>query len=477
MVATGIPQLEAILGGPLPAGDVVLLLGAAGTGKTTLVLQASFHLARRGQDAAFVSTFSESPEKLLRHAESFRFFDESLVGQRLHLRSLYPLIGDDPGALLEALVDTVRDHGARLLVLDGLASIRDLLEDGRRVRRFIYDLGTTLATLDAVTLITSSVTGDDDHHRPELTMADGVLVLAHETLGTRSVRSLRVQKMRGRTPLLGRHSMRIDDDGIVLAPRLESLVEPTDTGLAGTRAGTGVNVLDTLMHGGPPTGSLTTVAGAPATGKTLLGLGFIGQGLARGETGVIVGFRESPQQLIDKAEAFGIELGDAVRDDRVRIIHRPPVDLDVDEVALQLRTALEAVGARRAVVDTISDLDEAILDDRRHRGYMAALAALLRQHRVTSLVTLEVPQVAGPALDLGGAPIAVLAESLVLLRNLERQGRLQRVLSVVKMRDSAYDSALRQYRITERGLDVLDPDPGGRPESEGRDPPFGPEDG
>ena len=456
MPSTGIQQLDTVLGGGVPSGDIFLVLGAAGTGKTTLCLQAAFHAAGEGLDTAFVTTFSESPAKLLGHASGFSFYDQELIEERVHLRNLYPLALEDLDQLKGALVEEVEEHDAKLLVLDGLASIRDLQGDEGEIRRFIYDLGSALSGLDAATLITSSFEGDG-RHLPELTMADGVVRLAQGMHGTRSVRTLQVQKVRGQSPVVGVHSLAIDGDGIAVFPRLESMVEPGDRGLSSERLSTGLTTLDDLMDGGPPERSLTLVAGAPATGKTLLGLSFVARGLERDEGSVVVSFRENPQQLVDKAERVGVSLGEAVDDGRVRVLHRPPVDVDVDEVSLEIRDLIGETGADRVFIDTIDDLDRSIMDESRRRGFLAALASVLREAGATTLATVQVPQVAGPELDIGDSPIAAFAENVVLLRNVEYQGRLVRILSVVKMRDSAYDSGIRQYRVTAEGISALDP--------------------
>jgi KaiC/GvpD/RAD55 family RecA-like ATPase len=106
-----------------------------------ICLHAAFHRARQGDHVAFVTTFSEAPEKMLRHADSFSFYDEELVDERIHVRNLYPLVGQDLDKLRGALVETVEEHDAKLLVVDGLASVRDLQDDDHRIRRFIHDLG------------------------------------------------------------------------------------------------------------------------------------------------------------------------------------------------------------------------------------------------------------------------------------------------------------------------------------------------
>jgi hypothetical protein len=111
-----------------------------------------------------VATYSEAPGKLLRHAESFSFYDEDLVDERIHLRNLYPLVGQDLVKLRDALVATVAEHDAKLLVVDGLASVRDIQEDTARIRRFIHDFGAVLGELNCVTMITSSFYGREGEH-------------------------------------------------------------------------------------------------------------------------------------------------------------------------------------------------------------------------------------------------------------------------------------------------------------------------
>ncbi len=454
----GIPHLDRLLNGEIPARDVLLLLGAAGTGKTTFCLQVGFAKARESP-VCYISTFSEPPAKLLRHIEAFSFYDQTLVGERLHVRNLYSLVDRGLDELIGALVSAVKETGASLLLIDGLASIRDLQPDGVEIRRFIYELGAALAALDCATIVTSSITSPTGHdHLPELTMADGVALLARENLGDRTVRWIEIVKLRGRQHLLGRHSVSIDGNGISISPRIESRIGPSDVGLSAERASFGLAALDEMMGGGPPVGSLTVLAGGPGTGKTLAGLVFIDDGLRNGEAAVILSLRENERQLIDKAGAFGIGLGSPIEEGRLVVLDRPAVDLDVDAIANELVEAIERVDARRLLLDTVGEFEEAITESRRRRSYMTALATILRDHRITSLVTLEVPQVAGPELELSGTATAALAENLVLLRYVEYGGRLVRIVSVLKMRDSPYDSEIRQYEVTDRGLRVVSPE-------------------
>ena len=92
MLQTGVPNLDVIMGGGLPQGDVVLVVGPAGGGKTTITLQMAFHIAAQGHNALYVSTLSEPPTRLLAHARTYSFYDERLVSTRLFLLSMYPMV-------------------------------------------------------------------------------------------------------------------------------------------------------------------------------------------------------------------------------------------------------------------------------------------------------------------------------------------------------------------------------------------------
>lgn len=458
LLHTGVPNLDLILGGGIPREDVLLVIGLAGTGKTTLCLQTLFHAARSGENGIYVSTVSEPAAKLLRHVRGFSFYDEKLIGKRVFLLSAYPIIKQSLEAVSSSLVRAVQEHHAGLVVIDGLISFHDLHPGAQEVRTFIYELGAMLATLNCTTIVTSSGVAEAvEHEFPEFTMADGIIVLETQDLGAQTLRRIRVRKMRGSDPLLGKHAFRIDDRGITVYPRLESVFSPGDVGLSSERLSTGMPELDTLMGGGPRANSMTVLAGALGTGKTLASLQFIMEGAKRGEKGVFIGFRETRQQLIDKARFFHIDLEGALRDGRVEILRRAPVDLDIDQVTWEMLETLERVAPRRVVIDSISEIDEATSAARPARGYMAAFAGSLRNRHVTALIVKEVAQMIGSELDFSGTPLAILAENLVLMRWVEFRSEMYRILSVLKMRDSAYDATIRQYAITDTGLHVLQP--------------------
>ncbi len=457
MLATGVPNLDLILGGGVPIGDVLLVTGPAGTGKTTLSLQMAFHAASQGRKVLYVSTVSEPITRLIRHIRPFAFYDETQIGKRLLILSVYSHIEQGLDQVSQALIRAVGEHGASLVVLDGLMALRDLHPGDAAFRGFVYDLTGTLTSHECTTVMTTTVApataGEPEF--PEFTMVDAVIEMGKHDVGTQTARTIRANKVRGRMPLLGQHSLRIDERGLTVMPRIESLARPEDVGISPERLPWGLPELDEMMHGGTHAGSTTLLAGALGTGKTLACMHYLMEGARRGEKGLFVSFREAPRMLLDQARGFGLDLEGAVNAGQVLLFHRAPADLVAEEATWEMLEEINRFAPRRLALDSIDDVTPSIPDPNRRYGYLYALTAILRSQGITSLITHEIPQVIGPELDFSGTPLAVLAENLVLFRYVEFRGALHRIVSVIKMRHTEHDHSIRQYAINGRGIEVL----------------------
>jgi circadian clock protein KaiC len=455
---SGIPQLDRVLGGGVPGGDLVLVMGAAGTGKTTLALQMAFHTAARGEAACFVSTTSESPKRLLQHARTYRFYDEAQIGRRLFLLNVFPLIQEGLQPVREALEREVRERGASLLVLDGLMTVYDLHSEPREVRRFLFELSALLSTLGCTLLVTSSrMDLDASIQAAELTMADVLIHLSQSVEHTGARRLLQPVKVRGQTPLLGLHTVSVDERGMQVFPRFESLAGAADAAVPAGRRASGLPELDGMLFGGLPAGSVTALAGAAGTGKTLLSLQFLLEGASRGEPGLLLSLRETRAELIAKAHAFNLDLETPLRSGTVRFVRRSPVDLAVDQAMHELAGELDGGGVQRFVLDGILELLEPIGEEPRRGALMHVLADRLRSRAITAMIPVPVGPGVGPELDLERTPLAALAHNLLLMRYVEFQGELHRILSILKARDSDFDASIRRYMITSEGLRILTP--------------------
>ena len=473
LLHTEVPNLELVLGGGIPRGSIVMVIGAPGTGKTMLAQQIAFHLGARGDATLYLTGYSETHDKLLLHMRGLTFFDEGLIGQRIQFISLPDLLEVGPTNAEEGIVATAREQGAALVALDGFRTMRRYLADDLLIAHFLYSLGAKLMLRGVTTLVTTEGDPVSPSRYPELTVCDFILGLHRERRGGRHRRLLDVMKARGAPALDGVHPFSISSDGIAVHPRLESLVSADQPSPTAGRTGFGIRDVDALFGGGLTVGSTTVVAGSPGAGKTLLGIHFVAEGVRRDESALFLTLRETADQLRERAAAFGMDLASAEAAGRVRWLALPDFELEADRIADLLREDIARRDVRRLVIDSAAELERGIAPDERKPDFFAALTSYLRGRAVTTCLTLDVPKTVGQDLDLVGTPFSVLAENLVLLRDVEYLGQPHRVISVLNMRFSGYDRSIREYEpVPGRGIQVLRvaPATAGRPTDQAQRP-------
>jgi circadian clock protein KaiC len=317
-----------------------------------------------------------------------------------------------------------------------------------------------MALLGATTVVIAEGDADEPSQYEEVTVCDVILALRREHRAGRKRRLLEVVKARGASPLEGVHPFIISQDGLTVFPRFESTVLATEPEWAPGRCAFGVERLDAMLGGGLNVGTTTLAAGSPGMGKTLLGLHFAAEGARVGEPLLFLGFMESAAQLREQARTFGLDLAAAEAAGQVRLRVLPPHDLEADYVAGVLAEEVEQRGIRRLVIDSAAELERAIGDTDRRGGFLSALVSYLRAHQVTSYLTLDIPSLVGPALEFSDTPLSVIAENLLVMRNVEYQGQLHRVFSVLKMRFSDHERAIYEHTISSGlGINILGPAP------------------
>lgn len=451
-VPTGVPGLDNVLGGGLLPGALMFVAGMPGAGKTVLTLQMAFASARRGVPAVYFTTFSEPHDKLVRHVQGFPFYSADLLGEGVQLLNLEQALRRGSEETAEAIIQAARAQRAGLVVLDGLRGVTDILGGSdARVRELLYQLSAQLGVLGVCGVITFEV-DPAEATSADFVSADVVLTLRH-TPGRGSARMLEVLKARGSEPLAGAHSLFITESGVVVYPQAEMIPTRPAEGVPRQRAPFGIAGLDALMGGGPTVGTSTLVVGAPGTGKTLLALQWLLAGAATGERGLLLGFHESAGQLIDRAEALGLDLRARVADGSIDLWTQPAVALDGNKLAGDLRARIAERGVQRLVIDSAAEVEASVAPERA-AAYLSALVAYLRGEGVTTLLTREVSGKIGLELDLTSTAAVVLAENLILLRQTFTNGGAQRSLAILEMRYTAFTPGLYTYTIGTGGLRI-----------------------
>ncbi|WNG50434.1 circadian clock protein KaiC [Archangium minus] len=458
-VKSGIPRLDFILKGGLKQGGTYALMGPPGGGKTIFANQLCCnHIDNSDGRCVYMTLLIESHAKMVAHLSGLSFFKPEYIPDRLYYVSGYQMVRDEGfSGLLELIRRTLRDRQATLFVMDGMESAEQFATSPQAYREFVHSLQALANMLGCTTLLISNVR---ERSHVENALVDGVIELSDKLIGPRAVRELTVHKFRGSDYLRGRHEVEITDDGMVIHPRTEIQFSkpPENAREQRVRMGFGLPRLDEMLDGGLPSGSTTALLGSPGTGKTLLGLSFLVEGARQGQHGTYFGFYEPPPRLIEKAEDVGIPLERYVKDGSIELIWQPPLEHFMDSLAEQLLEGLksqEQKERRRLFIDGAEGFRAAAVYPDRIPRFLSALTNQLRSLDVTTVMTDEL-ELFQPQLNLPTPELANVVETVILLRYLELRSQIYRLLSIMKMRESRYDTSLREFRISREGIDVAD---------------------
>ncbi|MEP6971514.1 MAG: ATPase domain-containing protein [Betaproteobacteria bacterium] len=482
-LATGVPGLDAILGGGLPEFSFNLIAGAPGSGKTTLAHQIMFARATPERPALFLTVLGEPPLKMLRYQQQFSFFDNTRIGGAVRFVNLSDeLANGDFEQVLARITQEVEAASPALVFVDSFrAAMRGATQSGAQsldLQHFVQQLGVQLSAWQATTFLIGEYHSQTEEH-PVMSVADGLLTLRQNVHRNSMVRQVQVLKMRGQATSPGVHTFRITGAGVEIFPSAivsDDSGAPADRSLGhrrGQRVAMGVPLLDDLLGGGLPSGFSLLVAGPSGSGKTLLATAFLAEGARCGEPGVMVAFEQTPSQ------SWNPTIDDMVRAGTIGLINTRSLDLSIDEIVHHLIGMIRRMQAKRVVIDSLSGFELAVAPTFREdfRESLFRMVAALSSLGVTVLMTSELED---RYTDLRFSPYgsAFLTDAIIVQRYIEIDSGLKRVMAVVKVRDSAHSSEIRQFTITEGRIVIGEPLQGydgllgGRPQH-APDRPFG----
>lgn len=458
-LSTGVQGLDVLLGGGLSEFSFNLIAGPPGSGKTTLAHQIMFSLASNERRALFFTVLGEPPLKMLRYQQQYSFFDMDMVGTCVRYVNLAEdLRAGDFSGVLERLMKEVEDFSPSLVFVDSFRSVAQTARAGNEgvadLQHFIQDLGTRMTSWQATTFLIGEYLHGDAEASPIMTVADGMISLTPVHEDNSVVRKMRVVKMRGQAHLGGSHTFRITDDGIRVYPRiLPPLAADHHQGAHidrdAARIPTGTPDLDALLNGGLPQGHSLLVSGPSGCGKTILGTRFLQEGARLGEKGIAVSFEKGASRLRNA------ELAELVARGEVEMVESRKIDLTVDELLDEMNEAIDRTGARRVVVDSLSELALYLAPEGRNqlRSTVFQMLSSLAKRGVSVLVTMGLDD-DFTQLKFGQAEIAYLTDAIVMMRFGESGGQLRRFISVVKVRGSAHSTDLREFHIGDDGIHI-----------------------
>jgi len=222
------------------------------------------------------------------------------------------------------------------------------------------------------------------------------------------------------------------------------------------RVKTGIKGLDEMLNGGFFPQSANLVEGAPGTGKTTLGMQFIYNGITMfDEPGLILTFEEFPQQYYRDAASFGWDFKRLEEEGKLKVIMTSPeiTRLDLESVGGMIERAVEEMGAKRILVDSVSHLERLTSDPIELRYIEYGFINALKRLGLTSVLTKESPVLLGG--EAGTYGLSFLVDSYILLRYVEIESAIHKALLVLKLRGSDHAKDIRQFEITSRGIEIM----------------------
>jgi len=471
-LAAGIPGLDSVTFGGFPRNRLSLVAGTAGSGKTVFAAQfIASGIMRSGEPGVFV-TFEERPDGIRRNMRSFgwdipaweeagrwTFIDAS---PRYQADTVFTGNDYDLGPLLSWILAAVERTGARRVSLDSAGSLMAQFQSGNPARRALFQLAQTLEEVGVTSVMTSERSED---YGPitslgfEEFVADNVVILRNVLEGEKRRRTIEVLKMRGGSHLKGEHLFTLlDGEGIVVVPVAVSSFDYTSST---DRFTTGVSALDTMLHGGLFDKSLWLVAGPTGTGKSLLAAHFVAGGVRAGQRCLLHSFEESHDQLVRNARAWGIDFAAMERAGALCIVAAAPEAASLEDHLQRLKATIDTFEPDRVAIDSLTALQR-IATVRSFREYVLGLTFHMKLHSMLGMVTSTGGNFLGNE-SASELHISTISDAITLLHYVPEGGEMHRAVQVLKMRGSDHDKAVREFTISDRGMQISEALPDATP--------------
>lgn len=453
---TGIKNLDDILSGGIPVYSLNIISGSPGSGKTIFVQNIIFNSARNGLKSLYLTTISESQFKMIRHLQEFEFFSDDFLGDRFIYGDLGAVLrkqGTDN--ILGYLTEMIKRHQTNIVVIDSFKAIRDIFPDEKTFKAFVFDLAAALSIWEVTVFLIGEYEEKELTLLSEFAIADGIFHLYGQEEKRFQKRYLRILKMRGTNFEKGEHLFQISSAGIEVYPRIKPEGKKLQYEVRSGRKGFGITGLDEMLSGGLTEGTITLISGGTGTGKTALALKFLLDGVEKGEKGLFLSFEEPVAQLKENARQLGWELDRYLEDDQLDIKFISPIELDVDKHAFEIMDLVRENKVERFVIDSISSFESSVFDLQKYKDYLWSIGQQLKRRNITTIFTALNEDLFSPIV-VTKAQISLMADNIIILRYVENNSSVKKVLGILKARGINHNKDLREYEITPNGINILE---------------------
>ena len=385
------------------------------------------------------------------------FFDPAKLPGAIRFINLSQIVLEkDLGAVLEQITKEVERVSPAVVVVDSFRTMVRKPLDDMDLQTFIQRLALFLASWQATTFLIGEYAEDELRDNPIFTVADGLFWMRQTTERNSVVRKLQIIKLRGQASVPGLHTFRITNAGLQAFSRTFGLVGHLKNVPSDRRLSFGIPELDAMLGGGVREGDSVLVAGSSGTGKSVLATQFIAEGIRQGEPGIVAVFEERPEAYAERASKLGLDLETPQKDGKLTILYLRPLDLSVDETMHSILDAVKKIGAKRLVIDSLAGFEMALSPGFRadFRESLYRMIFALTGIGVTILSTVEVDE-SFTEFPFSTYSISFLTDDIIRLRYVSIDGKLRKIMVVIKMRGGNHAKDVREYEITSRGVVIL----------------------
>jgi circadian clock protein KaiC len=457
---TGIPGFDEITRGGLPAGRPTLICGSAGAGKTLFAMEFLVRGATLFDEPGVFISFEETSQELATNVASLGFDinklieDKKLVLDYVFIeRSEIEETGDyDLEGLFLRLNHAIDSIGAKRVVLDTLEALFSALPNEAIIRAELRRLFRWLKEKGVTALITCERgEGRLTRYGLEEYVADCVILLDHRVQNQISTRRMRIIKYRGTSHGTNEYPFMIDEKGFSVLP-ITSLglfhKAPTEF------VSSGIPRLDTMLNGkGFYRGSSILVSGTAGTGKSTLGAHFIEAACARGEKALFFAFEESQDQIMRNMRSVGIELERFLKKGLLQFQNARPSTWGLEVHLAMIHKTIAEFDPSIVVIDPITNF-LAIGDSIETKSMLTRLIDFLKTRQITGMFTSLTS--AGSEIEDSEVDVSSLMDVWLLVKNIEANGERNRGLYILKARGIAHSNQVREFLLTDHGIDLID---------------------
>ena len=457
--ATGMTGFDGLTYGGLPSGRPTLLCGAAGCGKTLFAMTFLVNGATQFDEPGVFMSFEERSDDLIENVASLGFrVDELIADGRLLIDYVrvepaeIEVSGDyDLEALFVRLGYAIDRIGAKRVVLDTIEALFSGLTDQAVLRAELRRLFSWLKDKGVTAIITAERgEGQLTRYGIEEYVSDCVILLDNRVFDQVTTRRLRVVKYRGSAHGTNEYPFLIDDRSISVMPiTAAGLEHKTSSDVVPT----GIADLDKMFGiGGFFRGSSVLISGLAGTGKSTFSASFANAICQRGERCLYFAFEESPAQIVRNMRSAGIDLQrhidagllcfQAARPSLFGLeMHLARMNRDIEEFEPSA-VIVDPISAFRGVQSEIHATLLRLVDVCKGRGITAILTSL-------SLAADHVTE--------SDRSVSSLMDTWISLTDVEANGERNRVLYVLKSRGMKHSNQVREYLLTDHGIQLIEP--------------------